>query len=165
MLSNVRFRSSGAIPRNMREGSAKIVTCRQTILGIHPLAPPSAAPPAAKPSSRARKAARRRGEQSQAEDAPNGTTKTTLLVFSELKVASKIVNELKSNGFAHYPLEIETIDVSDIEKLCIMSFFDMYLLYNVLQAPNHALHADCYSFHTTELPNRQFLNFYLKGLA
>lgn len=150
MLSNTRFKLYGPVPRSLRESTTHIITCRGTILGIHT----DEHPPQPKEHKRTRK---------RALEVPP-FPKTTLLAFNHLKHASYVKGELKASGFEHYPLTIETIQLSDIEKLCMLQFFNLHLVYNVLKAPNNCLHADCYTFVTSEPPNRQFLNFYFENL-
>ena len=59
-----------------------------------------------------------------------------------------------------FPLAIEEFQLGDIQKLCWMHHFDMYLIHN-LEYKNDIMYLDSYEFHTYELPNRGMVEKYM----
>ena len=89
--------------------------------------------------------------------------KTTLVLFERPRDAGRFVRCIRNdNGYKMYPVQLETVQVDTMEKICHLNYFDMYLVYDTLNAPGGVLRADCYTLRTLDPPQREYINYQLE---
>jgi hypothetical protein len=159
----IRFQVKGPIPKSIYDDQVHHITCRNTFYGFH-------------------KHVRSHNIES---------SKTNLIAFTSVKHAviyKDILSQVQERGsiiercaddtydsfpsFAQknvtgsiLPLNITTVDLSSILMLCILQYFDMYIVYDIKhdkKIDEHTL--VCYEFTTAEPPHRSFMNLYLEKL-
>jgi hypothetical protein len=117
-------------------------------------------------------------------------SKTNLICFTEVKHARMFQEQLAgiqeqggiiercSDGINSYigyvnkqtkgsklPLGIVTLSVDDLMQLCLLHYFDMYIVFDMHDGEERNSYVmDCYEFHTSEPPNRGIINQYLEDM-
>ena len=62
------------------------------------------------------------------------------------------------------PYTTESFPYTDIEKLCMLHFFDLNVIYNVHEGKNDELQLDCYEYSTSDWPNRSSIELYMRDM-
>lgn len=152
----IRIRNHGPIPRSRNNGPVFGVITRNTLFGFH--------------------------KRTQIENFDAECSKTVLIMADTQKIAETITEQLQReikygyswNRLVHnntilrereptsslFPLMVEQFDLNDMQKICWMHHFDMYVIHN-LSYENDIMYMDTYEFHTYELPNRGMVEKYM----
>jgi len=155
----IHLKSSGNIPKSFRDIKLYSIVTRETLYGFH----------------RARS------------DIPVDPlcSKTVLLLSSERKIAEKVVEKMSIEHKYGYtwsrnvydniifrekeilpslmPLSVMSMDISDLQKLCWLHNFDMFIAHSINYSDDE-MYIDGYEYKTWELPNRGITEKYMNDM-
>lgn len=160
----IHFKVYGPLPRSMLSNKCHFISTRNSLFGVH--------------------------RYLQRIDFDNSCTKTTLVGFLEEDQANTFLqrldfmqrsgidinrcntldNVLNFDKFSPYgnsmaPLQLEGMTISDIERLCLLHFFDMYIVANMdHDISNDNITLMCYENKTYEWPNRDILDRFMRDM-
>lgn len=157
----LKFSRHGAYPRSLQQEHVHVITARNTLYAFH-------------------KTTIRPEYDTQC-------TKTVLLGCFSKKHADELLNVLEfsqRNGYginrqieddrvdlrSRYmygavllPLSIEQVPLPDLEKICLLQYFDMYVVHNIESYMN-TLQLDCYEYKTYETPGQGLIRKYMDDM-
>lgn len=161
----IQFTFRGDIPHRLAADRIHLVTSRSTIFGVH------------KPIN------------INGNSASSSVSKTALIAFLEKEDAVTFMKRLKKQqenkqivdrcvmdgdtlytsvsdirGGSLMPLKLESsFSVGELQILCFIHYFDMYLAFTALDNKDH-LDIVCYSHETSDLPNRSTIDNYMEDM-
>ncbi len=158
----IKFQVYGPLPRSMVSNSCHFIATRSSLFGIH--------------------------RNLNRIDFDTACTKTTLLGFAEQEHAQKVLerldymqrngvdinrisdgNEMSTTNLGRWrasiaPLKLESMRISELERLCLLHYFDMYIVANLDVEQNNDLTLICYENKTYEWPNRDILDRFMRDM-
>lgn len=158
----IKFQVYGPLPRSMMSNTCHFISTRNSLFGIH------------RTLNRI--------------DFDMSCTKTTLLAFLEEDQAQTMMNRLdymQRNGIdinrltdgdelpntsvgkwraGIAPLKLESMSIGDMERLCLLHYFDMYIVANMDVEEFDRLTLMCYENKTYEWPNRNILDRFMRDM-
>lgn len=146
----LRFKRNGVYPRSLQQEKVHVITTRNTLYGIHKhVIHPSYDVHCSKTILIACfKEAHARElismfQQTQRQGYPVNR-------FIEDDVIDLQKPSVHTTGF--YPFGIEEVPLPDLEKICLLHYFDMFVATDILRT-NQDMHLSCYEYKTYEFPN------------
>lgn len=158
----LKFQVLGPLPRSITSNSCHFIATRNSLFGIH------------RTLNRI--------------DFDTACTKTTLLAFLDEEHAQLTMNRLdylQRNGVdinrisegdelpntsvgkwraSIAPMKLETMSIGDLERLCLLHYFDMYVVANMDMELSEHLTLMCYENKTYEWPNRSILDRFMRDM-
>lgn len=153
----IRFNVKGSVPRRIAQERAHIVTSRTTLFGIH------------------------------VPTGGNHCSKTAIVSFLGIREANMFVERLKEHqdnkgvvdrtliddaiscvtpetpGGSLMPLKLDTLSVHELESLCVIHYFDMYVAH-AADIQENVLELYCYKHITPDYPDREVLNRFMEEM-
>lgn len=158
----LRFSRHGAYPRSLQQEHVHVITARNTLYAFH------------KTTIRP--------------EYDTHCTKTVLVGCFDKKHAEELVKLIEysqRNGYGinrlihddvidlrtpyHssigglVPLSIEQVPLPDLEKMCLLHYFDMFVIYD-MQSFMNTLQLHCYEYKTYETPSQGLIRKYMEDM-
>lgn len=152
----IQFKSYGSIPKNYYDAKMKCISARGTLYGIHI-------------------------------DKEQQQSKTHLICFTESKHAhhfkrylvdiqqtgnvlerrsefkNVLIPSVQSTG-SKVPIGITDYPLMALLKTCNLHYFDLCIVYDVLQDTGNMLTLYCYEYESNEYPSRGYINVHLEEM-
>lgn len=151
----IQLKSYGNVPKSYHDTKINYITARNTMYGVH----------------------RNKGEVSKTHivcftDPKHATTFKDYLV----RIQAKGVTLERSSNFQNviipcsdiigskFPLHTEHCSITDLMIMCHLNFFDMIVVFDMMNEGNDVITLHYYDYESTEYPNRGYLNLYLNKM-
>lgn len=157
----LRFSRHGAYPRSLQQENVHVITARSTLYAFH------------KTTIRP--------------EYDTHCTKTVLVGCFDRQHADELINVIdhcQRNGYSvnriieddiidlrkpyiHgaslLPLSIEQVPLPDLEKICLLQYFDLFIVYDIQRFTN-TLQLHCYEYKTYETPSSGLIRKYMEDM-
>lgn len=158
----LRFNRCGSYPRSLQHEKVHVVTTRNTLYGIH--------------------------KNIIHPDYDMNCSKTVLLACFERIHAKKLISTIEhvqrrglpiqreiqddivnlstpaiyNSGF--FPLSVEEVALPDLEQICLLHFFDMFVTFDLEEQDTDTLLLNCYEYKTYEIPNQGIIRRFMEDM-
>lgn len=167
----LRFHAKAQLPQRVMHDRAFVLASRSTIFGLH------------RPAE---------DIDARATDVSPYTTKTTLVAFTNADHATRLsraITDLQRHG-GYYertlvggarvhvaprgkkgehgpslaPVLIKALTVREMQMMCMLNYFDMFLVYGLTEGCNEDMDLSCYEYVCKGYPSRHVMERNLEGL-